>query len=94
MEIESIRHKALKKFVETGRPKGVMQPGRVADMIALIDAVADLTELQRTVPNFGFHALTQNREGEYAMAITRNWRLTFTAPNETTVADLNIEDYH
>jgi len=63
-------------------------------MIVLIDAVDDLAELKRAVPNFGLHALTQNRESEYAMVITRNWRLTFTAPNETTVADLNIEDYH
>jgi len=94
MEIESIRHKALRKFVETGNAKGVMQPARVAEIIALIDAVSDLTELKNTVPNFGFHALTQNRDGEYAMTITRNWRLTFTAPSETIVADLNIEDYH
>ena len=45
-------------------------------------------------PTFGFHALTGDRKGTYAMTVTKNWRLTFTKVDERTVADLDLEDYH
>ena len=45
-------------------------------------------------PNYGFHALTGDRKGEFAMTVTRNWRLTFTKVDEHTIADLDLEDYH
>jgi proteic killer suppression protein len=93
MDIESVRHKALRKFLETGNTKGVIEPERIADMIAFIDAAERFEELS-IPPNFGFHALTGNRKGVFAMSVTRNWRLTFIKVDETTIADLNLEDYH
>lgn len=93
MEIESIRHKALRKFVETGKPKGVVEPGRVRNMLVFIDAAESFDELA-TPPNFGFHPLTGDREGTFAMTVTRNWRMTFTKLDDQTIAELDIEDYH
>ena len=93
MEIDSIRHKALRKFVETGSAKGVMEAERIRDMIAFIAAAGAFDELE-IPPNFGFHALKQNRLGTFAMTVSRNWRLTFTKFDETTLADLDLEDYH
>lgn len=93
MEIESIRHKALRKFAETGKPKGVVEPERIVRMLAFIAAAETASELA-TPPNYGFHPLTGDRIGTFAMTVTRNWRLTFTMPREGTVADLELEDYH
>lgn len=93
MEIESITHKVLRRFVETGNAKGVMEPIRVAKMIAYIAKAANFDELS-VLPNFGFHPMTGDRSGTYAMTITRNWRLTFTKIDEETIADLDLEDYH
>ncbi len=93
MEIESIAHKALRKFVETGKGKGVIEPERVLDMITFILAADSFEELVAP-PNFGFHALKGDRKGSFAMTVTKNWRLTFTKVDEQTVADLNLEDYH
>lgn len=93
MEIENIRHKALRKLVETGKGKGVMEPERVIDMIAFILAAAKLDDLT-IPPNFGFHALKGDRKGSYAMTVTKNWRLTFTMVSETIITDLDLEDYH
>lgn len=93
MEIESIRHKALRKLVETGGVKGVIEAERVIDMIAFIVAASDVEEL-RTPPNFGFHALIGDRKGVYAMTVTKNWRLTFSLVDDATIADLDLEDYH
>lgn len=45
-------------------------------------------------PNFGFHPLTGDRAGCFAITVTRNWRLTFNKVDEYTIADLDLEDYH
>lgn len=93
MEIESIRHKALRSLVEKGRVKGVIEADRVIDMIAFIVSASSVDELG-IPPNFGFHALTGDRGGVYAMRVTKNWRLTFTLADDATIADLDLEDYH
>lgn len=93
MEIESIRHKALRKFAETGNAKGVLEARRVRNMLAFIDAAGSFDELA-VPPNFGFHALTGDREGVFAMTVTRNWRMTFIKLDERTIAELDLEDYH
>lgn len=93
MEIESIDHKALRNLIEKGRMKGVIEAGRVIDIIAFIVAASGIDELG-VPPNFGFHALAGNRKGVYAMTVTKNWRLTFTLAGDTAIADLDLEDYH
>ena len=93
MEIGSIRHKALRRLFLEGRSKGIIEPDRLIDMLAFIVAAADFERLAE-LPNFGFHALSSDRKGTFAMTITRNWRLTFTLIDEHTLADLDLEDYH
>ena len=93
MEIESIRHKALRRLFIEGRTKGIIEPQRLIDMFAFIIAASDFEKLGEP-PNFGFHPLTGDRKGSYAMTVTRNWRLTFTRIDDHTIADLDLEDYH
>ena len=93
MEIESIKHNALRKLVEKGNAKGVIEATRVIDMIAFLVSASGLDELG-IPPNFGFHPLMGDRQGTYAMTVTKNWRLTFTMADDTTIADLDLEDYH
>ena len=93
MEIESVRHRKLRKFLETGVAKGVIEPERIVDMIAFIDAAENFDELA-IPPNFGFHPLKGDRKGDFAMIVTRNWRLTFTKIDEGTIGNLDLEDYH
>ena len=78
MEIESISHKALKRFFLSGNSKGLVGDiERLRAMLAFIVAAASLDELENP-PNNGFHRLTGNRAGTWSMTVTRNWRLTFT----------------
>ncbi len=93
MEIESITHKKLRKFVEGGKAHGLIEQERLRDMIAFILS-ADAFGALATPPNFGFHALKGDRSGSFAMTVTRNWRLTFTKVDELTIGNLDIEDYH
>ena len=94
MEIESIRHKGLRRFFETGNPKGLVGDiDRLRKMLAFIDAAEQLSELA-TLPNFGLHELTGNRTGTWAMTVTRNWRLTFRTNADGALIDMDLEDYH
>lgn len=94
MEIESITHKALRRFFETGNAKGLGgDVERLRNMLAFIVAAGNFDELS-VPPNYGLHPLTGNRAGRWAMTVTKNWRLTFTKVDEQTIADLDLEDYH
>ena len=95
MEIESVRHKALRLYLETGKPKGLdgQVAARIRNMVAFIVAAGDIGEL-KLPPNFGFHALAGDRAGTYAMTVTRNWRMTFAVSDNCAIIDLDLEDYH
>lgn len=94
MKIESIGHKGLRRFFETGNPKGLVgDMGRLRKMLAFIDAAADLEELA-TPPNYGLHQLTGNRKGTWSMTVTKNWRLTFQINEDGGLIDMELEDYH
>ena len=80
-------------MVEKGSAKGVIEAERVIDMIAFLVSASSLDELS-VPPNFGFHPLTGDRKGSYAMTVTKNWRLTFTMVDDATITDLDLEDYH
>lgn len=93
MQINSIDHKALRRFFETGKAKGLMEVDRLRNMLAYIDAAADFAELA-IPPNFGLHELTGDRAGTWAMTVTRNWRMTFDKVDEQTISNVDLEDYH
>jgi proteic killer suppression protein len=94
VEIESIRHKGLRKYFETGNPKGLVgEFARIGKMLAFIVAAAALEEL-RVPPNYGLHELAGDRAGTWAMTVTRNWRMTFSINAQGALEDMDLEDYH
>lgn len=93
MEFEGIRHKALRAFVETGKPKGLIEPERIRKMIAYLANIEAVEEL-KIPPNYGAHELTGNREGTWSLTITKNWRMTFRLGDENRIVNLDLEDYH
>ena len=95
MQIESIRHKALRRFAGTGQPKGLPSGSidRLRRMFAYIDAI-DTAEELRVPPNFGAHQLTGDRKGEWSLFVTKNWRMTFRINDAGFIEDMDLEDYH
>jgi proteic killer suppression protein len=95
MEIESIRHKSLRSFAETGKAKGL--PGnltlRLRNMLAWLSAIETVDELL-VPPNYGAHLLTGNRAGIWSLTVTRNWRMVFRVNDVAVIEDLDLEDYH
>jgi len=94
MDIESIFHKGLRRFFETGNAKGLVgDAARIRKMLVFIDAASSFDELALP-PNYGLHALAGDRAGYWAMTVTKNWRLIFIKVNDTTIGGLDLEDYH
>ncbi|MGL4635788.1 MAG: type II toxin-antitoxin system RelE/ParE family toxin [Beijerinckiaceae bacterium] len=94
MEIESISHKGLRRFFETGSAKGLVgDTDRLRKMLVFIDAAGSLEELA-VPPNYGLHQLTGPRKGTWSMTVTKNWRLTFGLNEEGSLVDMDLEDYH
>ena len=95
MQIESIRHKALRRFAETGSSLGLPAGSvdRLRNMLAYLGALAAEEELY-VPPNFGAHRLTGDRRGDWALTVMRNWRMTFRINAENGIEDMDLEDYH
>ena len=95
MQIESIRHKALRRFAETGSPKGLPAGSvdRLRRMLAYIDAIETAEEL-RVPPNYDAHQLTGDRKGEWSLFVTKNWRMVFQVSKAGAIEDMDLEDYH
>lgn len=95
MQIESIRHKALRRFAETGQAKGLPAGSvdRLRQMLAYIEAIEVVEELQ-VPPNFGAHPLKGDRKGEWSLTVTKNWRMTFRINEAGAIEDMDLEDYH
>lgn len=95
MEFESIRHKALRNFAETGKPVGLA--GNLIDryrkMLAYLGAIETEDELE-VPPNYGAHKLTGDRAGIWSLTVTKNWRMTFRVNVANAIEDLDLEDYH
>jgi toxin HigB-1 len=95
VEFDSIRHKPLRNFAETGKAKGL--PGGVVDrlrrMLAYLSMIESVDEL-KIPPNFGAHMLTGDFAGTWSLTVTKNWRMTFRINSRGAIEDLDLKDYH
>ena len=95
MQINSIQHKGLRVFAETGNPVGLHGNlvERLRNMLAFLAAIESIEEL-RIPPNFGAHLLRGDRAGVWALTVTRNWRMTFCVNAALEIENMDLEDYH
>ena len=91
--IRTFKHSSLRRYFETGDPKGL-----AAEMVKIIQIRLNVLNRARelrdiALPGFDFHPLKGNRKGEQAIGVTGNYRMTFRF-DSGDVLDLNLEDYH
>jgi proteic killer suppression protein len=91
--IASFRSRALKRFWERSEMRKLPPASveRIALILDLLDAATAPGDLD--LPGLGFHPLKGNRKGEFAVLVTRNWRITFGWV-EGDAVDVDLEDYH
>ena len=45
------------------------------------------------IPGFGFHTLSGDKRGRFAVWVSHNWRITFGWDGEDAT-EVDLEDYH
>jgi proteic killer suppression protein len=91
--IESIKSRALRRYWERGDERGI-RPDWLKKTRIVLDALNAASRPEDLdLPGLGFHALRENRAGEFAVNVSRNWRITFRWSG-TGATDVNLEDYH
>jgi proteic killer suppression protein len=91
--IASFRSRALKRYWEKGETRRLPAQSlvRIAMILDRLDAAVEPNDLD--LPGLGFHPLKGQRKGEFAVLVTRNWRITFGWADGDAV-DVDLEDYH
>lgn len=96
VKIGSFAHKGLKRLYEEDVTKGVPPESvdKLRKMLTFLDEMESPEEL-RTLPSWKAHLLAGGRKGCWSLSVTANRRLTFRIdPEERSICDLNLEDYH
>ena len=60
-------------------------------ILVSLDAATEPSDLN--IPGLGFHQLSGDQRGRYAVSVTGNWRITFDLVNGE-ICNLDLEDYH
>jgi proteic killer suppression protein len=91
--IKRIRHKGLKRFCESGDTRGInAQHGAwIRILLTSLDTAARPADMNN--PGYRLHALKGERKGQWAVAVSGNWRLVFAFEGED-VTDVDLVDYH
>ncbi|HEV2124388.1 MAG TPA: type II toxin-antitoxin system RelE/ParE family toxin [Chloroflexota bacterium] len=94
MNIEKFRHKGLKRLYEDDDPSGLPANAvrKIRAILAALEFASELSQVD-AMPGWGLHPLKGDRQGEYTITVTGNWRITFRLEGSTITA-LNLEDYH
>jgi len=91
--IKSFRHKGVEKFFLTGSKAGI-QPKHAARLRILLTTLnLASTPLDMNREGWVWHALKGDLRGHWAVAVSGNWRLTFSFEDEDAIL-VDYMDYH
>lgn len=79
MIVRAVRHKGLKRFIESDDSRGVRTDllNRVRAILTALVAARDVEGVQGP-PAWRVHQLTGDRAGTWSISVSGNWRMTFT----------------
>ena len=91
--IKSFKHKGLKRFFETGNVAGINPSHRqkIRIRLAALDTATTLEDMD--LPGFRLHPLKGDKQGVWAVDVSKNWRITFEFIDGNAYI-VNYEDYH
>jgi proteic killer suppression protein len=91
--IKSFKSKALKGFWEDDDASGI-RPDWIDRVKLILDALHVAVEPQdMDLVGLRFHSLKGNRAKQYAVTVSRNWRITFRWSGQDAT-DVDLENYH
>ena len=96
MRIRSVGHKGLRRFIESDDVCGLPAPfvEKIRNIVSFVSEMQDESELQ-SIPSWRAHRLSGGRKGEWALHVSRNWRISLAIDRENNeIARIDFEDYH
>lgn len=91
--IRSFRSNALSRYWTKGQ-QGRIRPEWRNKVRLILTRMAEAERPdEMNLPGFGFHAMTGDLRGRFAVIVSRNWRITFAWDGQDAV-DIDLEDYH
>lgn len=92
MAIAGFKDKGLRELFDTGRSAKI-DPGHHARILLILDFLNAIGDVSDCFGHHGFHPLKGKRKGDYAVEVSKNYRITFKWDGRD-VDDLSYEDYH
>jgi toxin HigB-1 len=91
--IKSFKHKGLQRLYTAGSAAGVRpeHQKRLRIQLAALDTAQVIEDMD--IPGFRLHPLKGDRRGQWAIEVSRNWRLVFKFADGNAF-DVDYEDYH
>ena len=91
--IIGFRHRGIKRFFESGDTRGLNPANvpKIRRILARLQAATNLRDLD--APGLRLHPLKGSRRGSWAVAVDRNWRITFRFDGRDC-REVDYEDYH
>ena len=91
--IKSFKHKDLKKFFLTGNTAGIntQHSQKLKDQLEFLHAAYSVEDMD--LPGYNLHELKGTRQGEWAITVSKNWRIVFKFLDGDAYI-VNYEDYH
>jgi proteic killer suppression protein len=91
--IVGFKRKGLERFFSQGSKAGIQakHEGRLRLILGRLHASTRPRDMQ--LPGLNLHELTGDREGDWAVKVSGNWRVTFRFVGED-VDSVDYEDYH
>ena len=93
MPIKSFKHKGLKIFFETGLAKGIQAKHfkKLGLVLDLLDSAITIDDMN--FPGSNLHQLKGNRQQQWSVKISGNWRVTFVF-SSGDIFEVDYLDYH
>jgi proteic killer suppression protein len=94
MNILSVRHRGLRRFIEDDDPRE-LRPDLVKRARNIVTALlaAGSMEGVEGPPGWRIRQLSGDRAGTWSISVTGNWRITFEIEGDA-IKNLDLEDYH
>ena len=96
MEIWTVRHRGLRELLERNSTRLLRQDlvGRIRNVVTALVLAENMESFRsQAPPGWRIHRLSGERENDWSISVSSNWRITFEEKNGK-VERLNLEDYH
>ena len=91
--IRSFKHKGLERFFTKGNTAGIQNDhkARLEERLQALHTAFSVEDMN--IPGWRLHALKGDRNGQWAINVSGNWRIVFEFEGGHAYV-VNYEDYH